>query len=72
MDNFPDLLDINGVCEFWGGNRPVSRASVYRQIAKGEHPKPMKNGMLSRWDMGELVAERARRMAARHRALVDC
>lgn len=68
MTDLPTSLDIDGVCQFWGGNQPLSRATIYRQITRGEHPKPYKNGALSRWDTDELLAERARRMAARSEA----
>jgi predicted DNA-binding transcriptional regulator AlpA len=61
----PELGDISAVCQFWGGNRPVHPASIYRQISEGKHPKPIKVGNLSRWVMAELREERTRRMEAR-------
>jgi predicted DNA-binding transcriptional regulator AlpA len=66
MTDLPASLDIQGVCSFWGGNNPLSPATIYRQIARGKHPKPFKvGGVLSRWNTDELIAERDRRMAER-------
>lgn len=65
LDNADDLLDINQVRKFWGGEEPINAATVYRMIANGTHPKPMKIGKLSRWFRRELIAERDRRLAER-------
>lgn len=59
------FLDFDAACQFWGGNRPLNRATIYRQIAAGQHPKPVKIGHLSRFLKSELLAERDRRIAAR-------
>ena len=61
----PEMLSIRAVCQFWGGDAPLNSASIYRQIAAGKHPKPIKVGSLSRWLRQELIAERERRMVAR-------
>ena len=63
--NSDQLVDIKEVCRFWGGNRPLNPATVYRKVSTGQHPKPVKIGGLSRWSMVELCAERQRRMDAR-------
>ena len=61
-----ELVDLKGTCIFWGGDRTaLNPATIYRQIAKGLHPKPIKVGSLSRWSLNELRAERQRRMDAR-------
>ena len=65
FSNNDQLIDIREACRFWGGNRPLNPATVYRQIANGKHPKPLKIGGLSRWSLVELCAERERRMNAR-------
>ena len=30
-----DLLDRNAACEFFGGNKPIDPATLYRGIRKG-------------------------------------
>ncbi len=59
------LLTIKDVCRFWGGNKPLNPATLYRQIADGKHPKPIKVGGLSRWSLNELRVELQRRKDAR-------
>jgi predicted DNA-binding transcriptional regulator AlpA len=44
-----DLVDIKAVCQMIGGNRPVNPSTVYRYIAKGWFPRPIKVGGNSRW-----------------------
>jgi len=60
-----DLITIEAVCQFWGGNAPLNPATIYRQMAAGQHPRPIKVGTLSRWVRSELLAEQTRRMARR-------
>jgi predicted DNA-binding transcriptional regulator AlpA len=44
------LLDKVEVCRFFGGTRPINAATLYRGIAKGRYPKPVKVGPgSSRW-----------------------
>lgn len=44
-----DLLDRNAACRLFGGTRPINPATLYRWIAKGRFPKPVKVGRSSRW-----------------------
>jgi len=58
------LLDADGACRLLGGNRPINRASLYRGMARGIYPRPIKIGSHSRWLKTELVdAILARRRA---------
>jgi hypothetical protein len=52
----PDLLDIDGVAEFFGGNKPLHRATIWRKIKEGAIPAPIRE--LRRWDRGECEAAR--------------
>ena len=46
----PELLDRDAVCCFFGGNRRINAATLYRGIRKGRYPKPIKVGPgSSRW-----------------------
>lgn len=48
--NSSDLLDADGARAYLGGaDHPISRATLYRGIAEGRFPKPMKVGKLNRW-----------------------
>jgi predicted DNA-binding transcriptional regulator AlpA len=45
-----DLLDLKAACVFFGGNRPLHPATLYRGIRKGRYPAPIKVGPgSSRW-----------------------
>jgi predicted DNA-binding transcriptional regulator AlpA len=57
-DIFADaLLDIDAVCAFFGGSRPLNRATIYRGIADGRYPRPVKIGRNSnRWLRSECAA----------------
>lgn len=44
----PDLLDIHAVCVFFGGTKPINRATVWRKIKEGIIPPPIPE--LQRWD----------------------
>lgn len=49
-------IDELATREFLGGNKPISRATLYRGIAEGRFPQPFKVGRASnRWWMHELV-----------------
>ena len=51
------LLDIIAVKNRVGGTRPVDAATIYRMIARGELPRPIKIGpRLSRWREDEIEA----------------
>jgi predicted DNA-binding transcriptional regulator AlpA len=56
----PDLLDISAVCAMLGGTRPRNPSSVYRYIAKGLWPRPVRIGGTARWRRDECEAALAR------------
>jgi predicted DNA-binding transcriptional regulator AlpA len=62
-----ELLDINGVCRFWGGaETPVHYSTIYRAITVGAHPSPIHPAPnLSRWLRSELQSALAWRVALR-------
>lgn len=51
-----ELLDRREVCRFFGGNRPLDPATLYRGIRKGRFPVPVKVGGCSRWLRSECEA----------------
>lgn len=60
-DNAPpsviDLLDIEQVCTFFGGSKPLHAATIYRGVASGIYPKPVKIGPnTNRWLRSECAA----------------
>jgi predicted DNA-binding transcriptional regulator AlpA len=65
-----DLLDLDEVCAFFGGNRPLHPATIYRGLGV-RYPHPVKVGPNSnRWLRSEcqaalaaMAAERAREAA---------
>ena len=50
------LLDRREVCRFFGGNRPIDAATLYRGIRQGRYPQPVKVGGSSRWLQSECEA----------------
>jgi predicted DNA-binding transcriptional regulator AlpA len=59
-----DLVDVKGACRILGGSRPINNATLYRGIADGRFPAPVKIGKgTSRWLRGELL-EAIRRLVA--------
>jgi len=50
------LLDRGEVCRYFGGNRPINAATLYRKIRQGLFPKPVKIGGSSRWLRSECEA----------------
>ena len=61
-----ELLDAKGACRILGGSRPINHATLYRGIADGRFPAPVKlGGGISRWVKAELLAAIHKRMAAR-------
>jgi predicted DNA-binding transcriptional regulator AlpA len=49
-----DLLDKPAVFRLLGGSRPINAATLYRNIAKGRFPKPIKVAGSSRWLRAEI------------------
>jgi predicted DNA-binding transcriptional regulator AlpA len=62
-----DLLDVKATCKFFGGeSRPITRGTLYRGIAEGRYPKPIKVAAKAvRWLAPECRAARAAMIAAR-------
>jgi predicted DNA-binding transcriptional regulator AlpA len=50
------FLDVRAVCRMAGGSRPLSTATIYRQIGKGCLPRPVRIGGSSRWLRAEIEA----------------
>jgi predicted DNA-binding transcriptional regulator AlpA len=45
-----ELLDLKEVCRYFGGNRPINPATLYRGAKAGRYPAPIKIGPnASRW-----------------------
>jgi predicted DNA-binding transcriptional regulator AlpA len=65
-----ELLDIDAVCRFWGGeNTPLNPSTIYRNIKAGIIPPPIHPGAnISRWVRSELRNARVRLMAERDNA----
>jgi predicted DNA-binding transcriptional regulator AlpA len=61
-----DLLDRLEACRFFGGNRPLNPATLYRGIRLGRYPRPIKVGPgSSYWLRSECEAALAKMMEAR-------
>jgi predicted DNA-binding transcriptional regulator AlpA len=64
-----DLFDIDEVCAFFGGTRPLNPSTIYRG-AGTIYPRPVKTGPnISRWLKSECVAARRAMIARRGRGL---
>lgn len=51
------LMDAGEACRFFGGNRPINRATLWRGAKEGRYPKPVKVGPnTARWIRSECVA----------------
>ena len=51
-----ELMDRNETCRFFGGNRPINAATLYRGIAAGRYPRPVKiSPGSSRWLRSECI-----------------
>jgi predicted DNA-binding transcriptional regulator AlpA len=67
-----DLLDRPSVCRLFGGTRPIDPATLYRGIAAGRFPAPVKIGPgSSRWLRSECEAALKRIITARHAIPLD-
>jgi predicted DNA-binding transcriptional regulator AlpA len=66
-----DIVDAKEACRILGGSRPIDHSTLYRGIAAGKFPPPVKLGRLSsRWIRAELVAA-IRKLAAERRGGAD-
>jgi predicted DNA-binding transcriptional regulator AlpA len=67
-----DLLTRPEVCRLFGGTRPIDPATLYRGIASGKFPAPVKIGPgSSRWLRSECEAALKRLIAERDAAPLD-
>lgn len=64
----PELLDVKATAAFFGGTRPLNTATLYRGIAIGRYPRPVKVGGSSRWlrsecetALGKMLEQRSER-----------
>jgi predicted DNA-binding transcriptional regulator AlpA len=63
-----DLLDIDEVCAFFGGNKPLHPATIYRGLGQ-RYPNPVKVGPNSnRWLRSECEAVLRQMAASRRRS----
>ena len=61
------LLDRKAVEVFFGGTKPLHRATVYRHIRAGRIPPPIKlSPGCSRWSLAECEAALARMVGGRN------
>ena len=58
-------LDVRALAEKIGGSRPLHPSTIYRQVAAGLLPKPIKFGRIARWREEEIEALIQQRDAAR-------
>ena len=60
------MMTKSAVCAYFGGDRPINPATLYRGIADGRYPKPIHIGPnTSRWSRSECRAARLRLMSDR-------
>lgn len=65
----PDLLDLPAICRFFGGTEPLHPSTIYRNIAKGLLPAPIRVGPnTSRWLRSECEAALQAMIAGRAQA----
>jgi predicted DNA-binding transcriptional regulator AlpA len=62
-----ELLDLDTVCRFFGGNKPINPSTLYRGIP-ARYPRPVKIGPgTSRWLKSECLEALARMVEGRAR-----
>ena len=64
----PHLWDIQFVCRFFGGTKPISKATVYRMVKRRILPAPINVYGSSRWIGSECEAARRKMIAERDAA----
>jgi predicted DNA-binding transcriptional regulator AlpA len=53
------LYDLDFVCKFFGGSKPLHAATIYRGIAQGRYPRPVRpSPNVNRWVGRELKTAR--------------
>jgi predicted DNA-binding transcriptional regulator AlpA len=61
-----DMMDCKATCAFFGGNKPIHAATLYRGIKQGRIPKPLHPAPgISRWSRAECKAARQEMMDKR-------
>ena len=61
-----ELMDADDTCRFFGGSKTINPATLYRGMAAGRYPKPIKVGPgSSRWIKSECVDAMERIIALR-------
>jgi predicted DNA-binding transcriptional regulator AlpA len=61
-----ELFDKKATCAFFGGNRPINPATLYRGIAEGRYPRPVRVAPNTcRWLKSECETARKALIAAR-------
>ena len=61
-----ELVDAKEACRILGGTRPICVATLYRGVADGRFPPPIKlGGGTSRWVKAELLTAIREMMEAR-------
>jgi predicted DNA-binding transcriptional regulator AlpA len=65
-----ELLAIDEVCAFFGGaDHPLDPSTLYRGIAAGRYPRPIKVAAVAvRWLLPELIAARQAMIEARDKS----
>jgi predicted DNA-binding transcriptional regulator AlpA len=61
-----ELLDAKAVAAFFGGNRPLNLATLYRGIRHGRFPPPVRVGGSSRWLRSECEAALSKMLEQRN------
>ena len=66
QDETPELLAKPAVLQMFGGTKPINSATLYRGIAQGRFPAPIKVGpKTSRWPRSECEAKLREIIASR-------
>ena len=66
MQNAEELLSLAATCRFFGGDKPIHAATLYRGIAAGRYPPPVHIGPnTSRWVSSECHAARQKLIEGR-------
>ena len=66
MQDYNEMLTQQAACAFFGGDRPLHYSTLYRGIAAGRYPKPVRVGPnTSRWLRSECQSARDALIAAR-------
>jgi predicted DNA-binding transcriptional regulator AlpA len=65
-DNNDQMWTLSATCAFFGGDKPIHPATLYRGIAAGRYPKPVRIGPnTARWLSSECHFARQALIAAR-------